>query len=162
MQNRALFDCDADGGDAGFDSTTGHVVHFRLRDSTGVSSWILMVWSEDMQETGIPILDNPPRASKGAPLMVLTGTTTGQSVAAATPASEILSAALPAGTNSWIVRSVVNGGMSGAPSAPDMTLIHERMVVVKNGSGFRKPVVTETMQYEVDSWAGALCDIIGA
>jgi hypothetical protein len=160
-QNRALFDCDADGQDAGFVATFGETLSVTLRAPTGITSWILQVWNPSGFSYGIPILDNAPRASKNAPLLNLTGTTTGQSVNGQ-PSAQITAPIPASGINSWIFRSVVNGGMSGTPAKPDASLIWERLVVTTSSFPLRKPPVTELAQYEPDAWAGVICDLVDA
>ena len=45
--------------------------------------------------------------------------------------------------------------------ALDSEKVWSRGIVVKDGS-IRKPVVTETLEFENDSWAGLLCDLVDA
>src|SRR6478609_3928942 len=159
--NRALFDVDADGHDDGFDATLGATHHFKLRATTGVNSWLLQVFSPDGFAYGIPILDNAPEASKNAPLLTLVGDTTGQSVARLPVTGEITATMPATGTNSWIVRSVVNGGYT--KGHPDPSLVHERLIVTRSiVNGLRKPVVTELRQFEAEAWAGVICDLVDA
>lgn len=158
--NRALFDVEGDGADALYVGSFGQLLHFGLRAPTGVSSWVLQVWNPDGFAYGTPILDNAPRASKSAPLLTLVGDASGQSVSVQ-PRAQITTTLPGVGTSSWIVRSVVDGGMSGNPPRPDPSLVHERIVMLSS-SNLRKPPVTETTQADADSWAGVICDIIDA
>ncbi|MFZ5896795.1 MAG: hypothetical protein ACOY0T_37410 [Myxococcota bacterium] len=160
MTNRALFDVDHDGRDQGFVATPSAVHQFTLRSpGLGVFSWQLQVYDANAYDPSLPILGNPPRKSKGTPDLTLIGDTSG-SMVSATSVSAPISVHMPAsGAHSWIVRSVVNGGMSGSPPRPDPNLIHERIVaLVPNGR--RKPIVSELRQFEDDSWAGAIADLI--
>ncbi len=159
--NRALFDIDADGTDQGADAALGATVHFKLRSTLGITSWILQVYNPAGFSYGVATLDNAPAASKAAPLLALIGDSTGQSVSK-TPVSGEITAAMPgAGTHSWIVRSVVNGGWSNGK--PDPSLVHERILAVRSVvNGLRKPIVTELRQFEDDSWAGSIADLVDA
>jgi hypothetical protein len=159
----ALFDISGDGEDRGFEATNGQTITLKLRQQPpiGVTSVLFQVWSDTLDES-LGIAQNPPRASKGAPLLELVGSTTGAAVSPATVGGEV-SCELPAdGAHSFIVRCVVNGGVSTLPngkSVLDTSLIHERGVFIPTASGARKVVLTETLQFEIDGWAGALADI---
>jgi hypothetical protein len=132
---------------AGYDGTAAQVLHFALEASaTLVQRWTLQVY--DPNDT------SSPKASYGAPLLTLVGATSGQNVDAATPGSQV-TCTLPSGMNSWIVRSVVNGGLD-AHGVPNPNYVFERMVVIRDGSGRRRVVVAEATQYGPDGWARAL------
>lgn len=158
MTNRALFNFNADGGNQIYVGAHSATINVTLRVPSGVSSWMLQVWDPSYYDPQDLVSGNPPRASKSAPLLVLTGTTVGKLVAAATPAGTI-TVPLPAtGTHSWIVRSIVDGGHTNGSLDPDK--IWERGLCVVNTGSVRKPPVTETLQFENNSWAGLLCDLI--
>ncbi len=158
--NRALFDTDGDNADAGFLADPGDVVTFTLRNPN-VQSWQLQVWDTNQFASGNQIADNPPRKSKNAPDVQLVGATTGTIVAATTPNASI-TLTLPNtgnGINSYLIRSIVDGGMTRGQ--PDPAKVHQRIISTAPG-GLRKPVVTERGEFEFDSWAGVICDIIDA
>lgn len=138
--------------DAGFDAVAGETLTIRL-EGTGqlVSSFQLQSYDPDNKK-------HSPRASEGAPLLTLVGSTSGRSAMAATPSSDITIAIPDEGANSWILRSVVSGGtVDGAPN-PD--LYFERMIAVRSADGLRKIVANETTQYSPGSWSGAFNDFV--
>jgi len=160
--NRALFDTNADGADQGYDAENAEELVFTLRSDYGVSSWRLQVFDASVDyDPSLAILNNPPQKSKGAPELDLVGTTTGATVSAAAPNSSITASAPATGNHSYMVRSLVNGGMSGSPPRPDASLVHERIISVRSSS-VRKPVLTERTQYEDDGIAGVISDLIDA
>jgi hypothetical protein len=137
----------------GYDATTGQTVHFALELVAAlVNRWELQVYD--------PADPTAPLASYGAPLLSLVGTTTGQRVQAATPGAQITVVA-PSGMNSWIVRSIVNGGV-GANGKANPDYVWERMLVVRDGSGRRKTMATEATQYGPEGWARAVNDHLAA
>lgn len=160
-QNRALFDCNDDGVDAGFFGALSSSVNFTLRNPSGIYSWLLQVWSPDGFAYGIPLYDNPPPASKGAPLLTLVGDTSGQSVTK--DRNGVITSTFPgAGINSWLVRSIVNGGFDRF-GKPDPNLFHERLIANLGPiTNLHKPVITELQQFEPNSWAGVISDLIDA
>lgn len=156
----ALFDIDADGGNQGFTVVAGQTFKLKLRanPAIGVQSVRFQVWDPSASVPTGTIADNPPKASPGAPLLNLdNGTVQGQSVLATTPTSEV-DMPIPGGTtHAWLVRCVVNNGVSpnprnGIPQV-DPSLIHERLISVDKGSGRRDIVATETTQDNDDGWA---------
>lgn len=152
----ADFDINADGADQGFDGTNSQSLSFTLRASppNGISRWLLQVWNGGSYDPTLGIAGNPPRQSKDAPLLTLVGATSGQSVQPATLASAITTTLPSSGSDAWIVRSTVNGGVN-PDGSPNPEYVRERMVVVRDVNGGRKIVATETTQYESDGWAGA-------
>lgn len=164
----ALFDVNLDGADQGYEAGVGEALSFTLRESppVGVQSWLLQVFDSAAFVPTASIASNPPRQSPGAPELVLDngGGSTGQAVTATAPTAEITTT-LPGGTHSWIVRSVVNGGMSAGPDGklrPDPTLVHERLIFVPTSSGARKVVATETRQQSDDGLAEAIARLVDA
>lgn len=159
----ALFSINSDLTNQGFDATDGQALTFALRDSAGVSSWQLECFSAAGFDSGNSILDNPPRQSTGATELTLDNGAgdTGQLVAASAPSASI-TCTLPSGeSSSWMLRSVVNGGLD-AQGRPSASLIQERIVVIRDGNGTRAVIATETTQYHDDGWAEALETIRGA
>lgn len=138
----------------GYDGTTGQVVHFALE---GGPSGPVQRWTVQVYDATDP---TSPLASYGAPTLTLVGATSGQKVDAATPGSTI-TCTLPSGMNSWIVRSLVNGGVNAKGKA-DSDYVFERMVVVRDGSGRRKVLATEATQYGPEGWARAVNDHLAA
>lgn len=159
--NRALFNINGDGADQGYLADPAEALVFTLRLPAGASSWQLQVFDPGASEFNplLSILQNSPQKSKGAPSFQLTGTTTGATVAASSPVASITGTA-PAAGNSYVIRSVVNGGMSGSPARFDPTLVHERILAIPTAGGLRKPIITEATQYEPDGIAGVISDII--
>lgn len=158
--NLALFDFDADGGNSGFTADPGDVVSITIRNPN-VRNWQAQVWDANAFATGNPILDNPPRKSKNAPDVALVGATTGSIVAPVTPAGAV-TLELPNtgnGINSYLVRVVVDGGMTNGVIDPNK--VHQREISTAP-TNLRKPVVTELGEFEFDSWAGPVCDLIDA
>ena len=149
-----LFDIEGDGQDQGYDADPGDVLTFALRDTAGVTSWVLQVFDPSNFNPSFSILDNPPRSSPGAPTLTLVGASSGQAVSPSSVAGSITTTLpIPSSIHSWITRSVVNGGQSGNPPRPDPTLIHERMVTVGADGDIRAVVPTERTQHSDESWA---------
>lgn len=162
----ALFDIEGDGEDRGFEGVNGETYALRLRQQPpiGVTSVLFQVYDPAGFNDELGIAANPPRASKGAPDLTLEGATSGPAVSPATVDGTV-DIELPAsGGHSYILRCVVNGGMRTVNGLPivDPTLIHERGIWTPTASGLRKPVCTETTQFEIDGWAGALADLMAA
>lgn len=158
MTNRALFDFNLDGGNQAYVGAHSANLNVKLRVPAAVASWLLQVWDPTRDEPQELITGNPPRASKGAPLLTLVGSTSGKLVAAATPGA-IITVALPStGTHSWIVRSIVDGGQTNGSFDPNK--VWERGLSVINAGSIRKPVATEVTQFENETWAGMMSDLI--
>jgi hypothetical protein len=153
----AKFTINADTSNQGFDATVAQVLSLRLKTLpvSGVSSVSFQVWDPTAFEASLGPDRNPPRASKGAPLLTLVGSTSGRNVSPGAVDGTV-SVTMP-GTDghSWIVRCVVNGGMRtlNGRSVFDATLVHERMIVIRDTDGNRPVIATETTQYEDDGWA---------
>jgi hypothetical protein len=162
----ALFSVDDDSSDRGFDASVDDVLSLKLRNPVAtVASVRFVVWDASGFDATRPPAENPPRASKGAPLLTLNNGagSTGSSVLAATVATPVTVTMPATAGHSWIVRCIVNSGQKTLADgrvvvAPE--LIHERMIVVRFASGARNVVATETTQYEVDGWAGALSEAL--
>lgn len=156
-----LFDINSDGADRGYEATASEALSLELRSTTDVNTVSFQVYSAVGFDADLGIAANPPRASKGAPELTLVGSSSGQTVSPATIDGAVTTT-LPTGVHSWIVRCVVNGGVRTLPNGdavPDPSLIHERGVYIPTGLSTRKVVCTETTQFEVDGWAGALADL---
>lgn len=157
-----LFDINGDGEDRGYEGAHAEDIELSLRSTVGVTSVLFQVFDSAAFDEHGNIVTNPPRASKGAPLLTLTGATTGKLVAPST-LDGVVTTELPAsGTDSWIVRCIVNGGEKRLRSGivvRDPSLIHERGIFVPSALGVRKVVCTEETQFELDGWAGALADL---
>jgi len=156
----ALFDIDDDGEDRGFEATPGEPFTLKLRSAAGATSVVFQTFDPGGFSAELGIAGNPPRASKGAPTLSLEGATTGPAVSPSTVGGEV-SGTIGAAGHSYILRCVVNGGTRQLPSGalvPDPTLIHERGIFTRTPRGARKVVATETTQFEIDGWAGALAD----
>jgi hypothetical protein len=156
----AKFSINADTDDQGFDGTVGQVLTLRLKPLpvSGVSTVLFQVFSPDTFDDELPIARNPPRSSPGAALLSLVGATTGQSVSPVAVDGAVTVTLPGSGSGSWIVRSVVNGGMvtlADGRTVADPSLIHERMVALRDANGLRAIVPTETTQYSDDGWVGA-------
>ncbi len=163
----ALFDINGDGNDQGFTGSNGQAVAFKLRDdpAPGVTSVLFQVFDPGLFDAGLGIAANPPRSSCDAPTIVLDNGagSTGQAVKTTAPTGTVTSAFPASGAHSYIVRCVVNGGQSVGPNGklgPDATLIHERIITVPNLLGTRKPITTETNQFEDDGWGQVMCDLV--
>lgn len=138
--------------DRGYDATAGETLEFRLEDgpSGRVRSVRFEVYSADSPKS--------PRASTGAPELVLSGATTGQSVYAASPGAGVTTT-VPVGAHSWVVRCVVDGGVN-AQGLPDPNLVFERIVAVRSPSGLRKIISGERTEYHPDGWAQAQNEMV--
>jgi hypothetical protein len=136
----------------GYDATVGQTLHFALEGGPAslVNRWTLQVYD--------PADLTSPLASYGAPTLSLVGATTGQKVDAVTPGTQITCVA-PSGMNTWIVRSIVNGGiLPNGKKSPDY--VWERMLAVRDGSGRRRIVGTEQTQYGPEGWARAVNEML--
>jgi len=156
----ALFTINDDADDDGYDATPSEVLALRLKTlpPAGVTSVRFQIWDpDDFDETLDPIR-NPPRQSKGAPLLELdNGVATGTSLSPVAIDGEVELTLEANVFVAYIIRCVVNNGMTTLADGRvvvDRSLIHERMVVVRE-NGVRPIVATETTQYEPDGWAGA-------
>lgn len=162
MANSALFDINADGENFGFQATNAQSLTLSLRDPSSASTVLFQVFDPAGPNPALGIAANPPRASKGAPTLTLVGATSGQAVSP-TSVSEAVTVDMPgSGSHSWIVRCVVDGGLRTLPNGVtivDPNLIFERGIFIPTASSFRKVVITESTQFEVDGWAGALADM---
>ncbi len=164
----ALFDINGDGQDQGFTGAASQALVFKLRDdpAPGVSRVQFQVFDSALFDPDNGIAGNPPRSTPGAPLLLLDNGagSTGQIVQTSSTTAPTAPTVLPAsGVHSWLVRCIVNGGVSvGAAGTlvPDPTLIHERIVAIPNNFGTRKPITTETTQFEDDGWGQVLCDLV--
>lgn len=139
----------------GYDATISQVLDFALEGGPAnlVQRWTLQVF--DANESGSPL------ASKNAPTLTLVGATSGQKVDAATPGSTITCTMPSSGVHSWLVRSIVNGGVDATGNAnPDY--VYERLVSIKTGSGIRKVIATEATAYSPRGWADAQNDLTDA
>jgi len=164
MPIAALFDVNDDGENAGYSASPGETLALRLRAPAGAATVVFQVYS-DVAEPSLGIARNPPRASKGAPLLTLEGATSGPAVSPTSVDAAVL-VTLPAdGVHSWIVRCIVNGGMRQVPGGPiivDPSYVFERGIYLPSGSGTRRIVATESTQFETEGWAGAINDIADA
>jgi hypothetical protein len=156
--NLADFNFNSDSGANGYLAAHNVDVTLRLRAPGGRQSWLVQVWDPDREVPAEPITGNPPRASKGAPLITLVGTTSGQLVAASGPSSSIVLHTATTGTHSWIVRSIVDGGYTNGQLDPNK--ICERGLMIVNAGSVRKPVATEVTQFDAETWAGMMSDLI--
>jgi hypothetical protein len=162
----ARFTINDDDSDQGYDAEALEELSLRLKTlpPAGVSTVRFQVWNAAAFDPDDDAIVNPPRKSKGAPDLVLEGTTSGPSVSPASVGDEV-TVTLPADERvAWIVRCVVNGGQSLLPdgrSVFDRTLVHERMIVVRAPNGSRPIIATETTQYENDGWAAEFAVIEG-
>lgn len=158
----AAFSINNDSGSAGFEATNGQVLTLRLRQPLGAHSVIFQVWDPAGANPALGIAANPPRASKGAPALTLTGSSSGHAVAPAPDGTVTLT--MPGGAHSYLVRCVVNGGTKvvGGKVVSDPTLISHRGIFTLTGYGTRKPVATESSEFEAEGWAGALADHVEA
>ncbi len=95
-----------------------------------------------------------PQASDGAPELDLEGATTGQSVLAVTPTTDVTTDLPADGCHSWIVRCVIDGRIDHSD------YVFERMVVIRSPEGNRKILSLETTQYEQGGWAEAVNDLV--
>jgi len=161
----ALFTIDADASDQGFDATNAATLALRLKTlpPQGVRSVLFQVFDPAGFNIDNGIAANPPRASKGAPTLILNnGVTTGQSVAP-TAVNGTVNVTMPStGSHSWLVRCTVNGGQKTLPNGrtvPDFNLIHERIIAIRDANGTRAMVPTESAQYEDQGWEGAFEDL---
>jgi hypothetical protein len=161
MPIAALFDINLDGEDRGYEASNSEVLSIKLRDPSLASTVLFQVFDPAGVNPELGIGANPPRASKDAPTLTLVGATSGQAVSP-TSVSAAVAVTLPgSGTASWIIRCLVNGGMRQLPNGStvfDPALIYERGVYIPTVYGTRKPVATETAQFEIEGWAGALAD----
>ena len=166
MPNLALFDIDADGADQAFVATASATHTLTLRSpGAGVRTVQFQVFDPAGFDPGVAIALNPPRKSPGATDILLDNgvAAPAPAVNAVTPASGVDTTMPPLEISSWIVRCVVNGGVSvGADNIarPDPDLIHERMIQLQGASfGERAVVATETTQSSDDGFADAFAAI---
>ena len=158
MPNLALFDIDADGVDQGFIvSPPGPItMTLRLNPPTGVQRVQYQVFDPGLFDPNLGIAANPPRASDGAPVLVLdNGTTTGQIVQVPTPnAPATIDFTGISGSHSWLLRCIVNGGVElvNGVFVPSRDRVHERIIAVPGVSLIRDGIATETTQFEDDGW----------
>lgn len=156
----ALFTINGDTSDHGFDATSGLLVTLQLKTlpPSGVNTVRFQVFdADDFDADQNPIQNPPAKAKDSVELELDNGTEQGTSIAPLTVDGEV-TIQLPVSTyDAWIVRCIVNGGMSTLDDgrvAFDRTLVHERMIVIRDADGFRPVVVTETSQYDaVHGWA---------
>ncbi len=139
----------------GYDATISQVLNFALEGGPAnlVQRWTLQVFSSSESDS--------PLASKNAPTLTLVGATSGQKVDAATPASEITCTMPGSGVHSWLVRSIVNGGVD-ASGKKNPDYVFERLVAIKTGSGIRKVIATEQTAYSPRGWSDAQNDLTDA
>lgn len=165
MPIAALFDINLDGEDHGYEAENAETILLSLRDPSLATTVVFQVYNPGAVDPSLGIAANPPRSSKGAPTLTLEGATSGQAVSPLTVDGAV-SCELPgSGSHSWIVRCVVNGGRRQLPNGAtvvDPALTFERGVWIPTANGARKVVITESTQFELDGWAGALADFIGA
>jgi len=162
----ARFTINDDTSDQGYDAAALDVLILRLKTQppSGVQSVRFQVWDAAAFDPDEDPVSNPPRKSKGAPDLVLVGTTSGPSVSPASIDGTVTVTLPNAERVGWIVRCVVNGGMGTLPDGRvgfDGTLVHERMIVIRDALGARPIIATETTQYETDGWAGEFSVIEG-
>jgi hypothetical protein len=155
----ALFTINADSSNQGFDATPSQVLTLRLKTLpvSGVQSVRFQVWDATAFDPDLDPIQNPPRKAKDSPNLTLVGSTSGPNVSPVAVDGTV-SVTMPASDNhAWLVRCVVNGGASELPDGRvsfDPTLVHERMIVIRDsGTGGRPVIATETTQYEDDGWA---------
>lgn len=163
MPIAALFDINLDGEDSGYEATNGESLSLKLRDPSAASTVLFQVYNPAGPDPELGIAANPPFASKGAPTLTLVGATSGQAVSPTTVAGAVTCALPGSGSDSWIVRCVVNGGRRELPNGTtvvDPSLIFERGVFVPTGLGLRKVVLTERVQFEPHGWAGTINDLL--
>lgn len=164
----ALFSINDDTNNQGYDATAGEELAFRLKTLpvSGVSTVVFQVFSPDAFAAELGIARNPPRASSGAPVLVLfnDADAEGQSVSPVAVDGAV-GVVLPNDgiAYSWIVRCVVNGGMGRLSDGrigvrPDF--IHERMVVIRDAKNLRRIIASETTQYSDDGWAQAINEMM--
>lgn len=156
----ALFDIENDGEDRGYDATSSTTLHLRLRSADGVSGVQFQIWDPTRFDPSLSPEANPPFKSKGAPLVDLdNGVATGKTLSPVGLTGEItLHLEEDASFAAWILRCIVNGGKTqiGGRVVDDPSLVHERMIVVRDQFNQRPIIATETLQYESpDGWAGA-------
>lgn len=157
----AQFSINADSTNQGFDGSDGLAMTFALRSSQGVGRWVLQVFDAAAFDPAQPIEANPPRQSPGATELVLDNGSggTGQLVTAASVVSNITST-LPSGeVSAWIVRSIVNNGVTPSGRA-DPALIAERIIIIPDADNLRAVPPTERTQYHDDGWTEALARIL--
>lgn len=103
-----------------------------------------------------------PRCSPGAPVLTLTGSTSGQSVDATTPGAVVtVSAGMPSvrAPHAWMVRCKVDGGVKQDGSV-DPDKVFERLMVMRSVLGRRKILPGERDEYSpTESWASAVNDL---
>lgn len=162
----AQFSIDDDSGSGGVEVANGQTLTLRLlqQPPIGVHTVQFQVWNPDAADPTLGIAANPPRASKGAPLLTLEGATSGQAVSPATVDGEVTVDMPASGGHSYIIRCIINGGLRtvGTKQVVDPSLIAERGVWTPTAGGLRKAVATEVAQFETEGWAGALADMADA
>jgi hypothetical protein len=157
----ALFDIESDGEDRGFDAETNQALTLTLRTNPSSAATVrFQIWDPAGFDPAQDIIVNPPLKSKGAPDLNLNGSTVGTSVAPAGGVNGTVTLTMPEQDFvGYLVRCVVNGGqtvLADGRVVPDPRLVHERMIVVRDGNGDRPIIATETLQYESPhGWAGA-------
>jgi hypothetical protein len=139
----------------GFSATVSQVLTMALEGGPAnvVNRWTLQVF--DAADASSPL------ASKNAPSLTLVGGTSGQKVDAATPGTSITTTMPSSGVHSWLVRSLVNGGLNAKGKA-DPEYVYERLVYIPTGSALRKVIATEGTAASSRGWADAQNDLIDA
>jgi hypothetical protein len=155
----ALFTVNGDVSNQGYDADPLEVLTLALKTQpvSGVSTVRFQIFDPANFDPGEDIILNPPRKAKLSPNLVFdNGDATGSSLSPLTVDGDV-TLTMPADRfHAWLVRCVVNGGMRALADGrvvSDPSLIHERMIVVKDLDGNRPIVATETTQYEDDGWA---------
>lgn len=140
--------------DGGFDAVHGETLSFRLEE--GPSSRVQTVTYRVRN-----VMGKGPRATKGAPVLNLVGSTTGQTVNAATPDAAVKTDMPSEGVHAWVALCLINGGKDNN-GHDNPNYVFERLIVLRSGLGVRKIVAAEGTQYEPDGWAHAINEMIDA
>lgn len=153
-----------DSGDQGFDAQPSDAILVRLKNRPSTAGQVrFQVWDPAGFDRTRDVITNPPRQSKGAPLLTLVGATSGSSVSPSSVDGTVQFALSATRFVSYIIRCVIDGG--GYTTLPngrvvvDPTKFHQRMIVVRDANNLRPIVASETTEYEDDGWAAAFASL---
>jgi hypothetical protein len=160
---------DAQTDERGFAAFPGDVLTFELLDTEGVYAWELQVSGGPRTNESVLTANPPAKSQPDVPDLELEGETTGPLVSPARGPRGTITTTVPAELDfvaAWVVRSIVNGGLSGSPPRLDQRLIVERVIAVEvsgpDGLQLRPLVKGERTEYSLEGWPKVVNDMIRA